>query len=83
MMFISYFWGQKVYPVPYNVPRVARLFGVMLLVYALNEAVIRIVPGFSMHLLSGGVFMLLYLGFVANMEKKNLRRLPVIGNFMK
>lgn len=83
MMFISYFWGQKVYPVPYNVSRVARFFGVMLLVYALHALVVRMVPGFGMHLLSGAVFLLLYLIFIATIEKKNLKRIPVLGSFLK
>ncbi len=83
MMLISYFWGQKVYPIPYKAGKLLRMFGVMLLVYFFHYIVCQYVNGTGMRLLSGTAFMLIYLGYLFSTQKQELRALPVIGKFIR
>ena len=83
MMVISYFWGQKVYRVPYATKKLLGYFSVMLLFYYINMAVCLLTPRAWLHLASGTVFLLLYLRFVYEIEKKELRGLPVVGKWLK
>ncbi|MBS1772480.1 MAG: polysaccharide biosynthesis protein [Bacteroidetes bacterium] len=83
MMLISYFWGQKVFPIPYNVSKLLRLFGVMLLVYALHYMVCQYVNVMGLRLLSGTSFMFIYLAFIFISQKEDLKTLPVIGKYIR
>lgn len=83
MMVISFIWGQRVYPVPYQTAKLLRYFGVMLLLYAFHYAVVANTSAQAIHYLSGFVFFVMYLGFIASSEKENLKQLPVIGKFVR
>jgi O-antigen/teichoic acid export membrane protein len=83
MMVISYFWGQKVYRVPYATKKLLGYFSVMLLIYYINMAACLLTPRAWLHMLSGTLFLLLYLRFVYEIERKELRGLPVVGKYIK
>lgn len=83
MMVISYVWGQRVYPVPYQTTKLLKYFGVMLLLYACHYMVVNNTSGNAIHLLSGCVFMMMYLMFIASAEKNNLKQLPIVGKFIR
>ncbi len=83
MMVISYFWGQKVYRVPYATKKLLGYFSVMLLLYYGNMAVCMLTARAALHLLSGTIFLLVYLRFVYEIEKKELRNLPVVGKWIR
>lgn len=78
MMLISYLWGQKVYPVPYQIKRLLGYFGVMLLVYAGYTFIADRLEHTIWRLVAGTFFLLLYLIFIGKQERENLRRIPVI-----
>lgn len=81
MMLISFFWGQKVYPVPYDTGRLLTLFFVMLGIYFLFSFFSGLVPqGWQRYTLATALF-LAYLGFVIKKEGSQLRKLPVVGRF--
>lgn len=83
MMVISYFWGQKVYPVPYPTAALLRMFVAMLLVYIGHLFLIQYLPGLGMRLLSGTVMMMLFLGYIIRTEKEQLKRIPVINKLVR
>jgi O-antigen/teichoic acid export membrane protein len=41
MLVVSYFWGQKVYPIPYDVPRIALYFAVALGFFGLYKLLVQ------------------------------------------
>ena len=83
MMVISFVWGQKVYKVPYATKKLLGYFSVMLLFYYINMAVCLLTPRAGLHMASGTVFLLLYLRFVYEIERKELRSLPVLGKWVR
>ena len=83
MMLISYFWGQKVYPIPYNVPKLLRYFSYMLAMYFFHYMVTQYVTGFGLRFLSGTTFFAMYLGIIFRYEKEELRRFPIIGKLIR
>ena len=83
MMLISYIWGQRVYPVPYNAKKLLGFFGVMLVFYFVDVAVCAVTDMFLIRFLAGTVLMLLFLRFVLGVERKELQRMPVIGKYVK
>jgi len=83
MMVISYIWGQKVYPVPYNVRKLTSMFMLMLMVYSFHYMVCKLVSNEGLRLLSGTTFMLMYIVFIASIQKQELKTLPVIGKFIR
>lgn len=82
MMVVSYIWGQRIYPVPYQTMKLLRLFGLMLLVYGAHYLVITYITSTVIHYISGTMFFILYLTMIIFMEKDNLKRLPVVGKFI-
>ena len=81
MMVASYIWGQKVYPVPYNLRKLLYFFVVMLALYALQSVVVNYTDNLWIHRLTGTVLMVGYAGFVLRTEGKELKGLPVIGKY--
>lgn len=73
MMTLSYFLGQKYYPVPYNLKRIGAYFLVAVVIYILSLYTSTQTPvlKFSAHLL----FIAMYVLVVLKWEKKELRGL--------
>ncbi|RYF77444.1 MAG: hypothetical protein EON98_16395 [Chitinophagaceae bacterium] len=83
MMVVSYIWGQKVYRIPYAKKKLIAYLVICLMLYGiyslfaligLNEWVNR---GFAAALL------FVWTWFIANVERKELSRLPIISRFYK
>ena len=69
MMLVSYFWGQKVFPVPYQVGRI-----VFYMVFAIGLFLLSTVFsdfGLVLRLIVNTVLILIYLGMVFVVERKN------------
>lgn len=82
MMLLSFIWGQKVYPVPYNTKRMLNNFGAMWLVYALHRTITQHTNGLLIYVFSGTVFLILYAVYLFKNEKENLQQLPFIRKFI-
>lgn len=83
MMVISYYWGQKVYRVPYSTKKLLGYFCVMLVFYFMDIGLCALTPAVWLHLLAGTALFLLYLMFVFSIEKNELKRIPVVGKWVK
>ncbi|MFV0541897.1 MAG: lipopolysaccharide biosynthesis protein [Aestuariibaculum sp.] len=69
MMVISYLWGKKHYPVPYNAVRIG--------LYLITASVLSFITYyyFDRNIIIGTVFLLLFIMLVLFLEKKELQRL--------
>jgi len=83
MMVISYIWGQRVYPVPYETTKMGGFFAVMMALYVIDMLICTQLHGTLVHLGIGTVLLLGYLVFLLRAERKELGRLPVIGKFLR
>ena len=69
MMLVSYFWGQKVFPIPYQVGRI-----VLYMIFAIGLYLLSTIFGeysLTMRLAINTVLILVYLGTVVVFERKN------------
>ncbi|WP_375325952.1 lipopolysaccharide biosynthesis protein [Flagellimonas sp. GZD32] len=69
MMVLSYYFGRKYYPVPYNMRKIMFYLSLSILFSALSFYV------FNRNLIAGSVLLLLFLGLVYKMEGDNLKSL--------
>ena len=67
MMLLSYFFGRKYYPVPYNMRKIIFYLSVSLLFSILSFYV------FNRNLIAGSLLLLLFLMLIYRMEGDNLR----------
>ncbi len=79
MMIISYYWGQKVYPIPYQV---MRLLGYVLLVVLFGQSFEWLISGMElsnlMRLVVSTSLIILFLGVVILAEKEELKKIPLL-----
>ncbi len=70
MMLISYFTGQRVYPIPYNISKLLIYFGVALGIYFLSEAIHRYFNfGETLRMIINTVLIIAYSLWVFRKEK--------------
>jgi O-antigen/teichoic acid export membrane protein len=82
MMLLSYFLGQKYYPVPYNLRKLGTYLGAAALLFAIHAAVAPFLSTVG-HLLAGAGLMLSFFLLMVRMERTELQRFPVIGRFLR
>jgi O-antigen/teichoic acid export membrane protein len=82
MMGASYLLGQKHYPVPYDVKKIASylLFVVFLVVF--HRFLVSKYEPLWFSLTSGTTFVLLFIFVTAKKEKQELKNLPVVGKWV-
>ncbi|MBL7719308.1 MAG: polysaccharide biosynthesis protein [Flavipsychrobacter sp.] len=83
MMLISYFWGQKVYPVPYKVGKIGTFFLLMLLCYFVYFVFSNYVEVVWMRYVVATILLAVYVLFVLKKEGKELQKLPVVGKYFR
>ena len=73
MMILSYFWGQKFYPVPYNLKRMGTYFLIAVVIFTISlftssqQEIIK----YSVHT----ILLLMFAYLVYKLEKRQLKRL--------
>lgn len=82
MLVLSYYWGQKFYPIPYATGKLMRYLAVALVMYGAQWFVTSNVAGVPLRLLSGCLLFLAFMGFVLRKEKEELSGLPVVGKYL-
>ncbi len=82
MMLISYFWGQKVYPVPYATGKLMGLFALMLGFYFVQYGVSMVIDRYAIRLASATLLIIVYLLYVIRLQKDDMKKLPVIGKYL-
>jgi len=83
MMVLSYFIGQRYFPVPYNPKKLLAYLTVMLVLFFVQQGVSRLTPNIILRFVSATVCMFLFLRLVFSAEQKELKGLPFIGKYVK
>ncbi len=83
MMVISYFMGQRYFPVPYPTKKLLSYIGVMLVLYFVQTAVMHFTTILAIRLATASVCMFLFLRLVFAAEKNELSGMPVVGKWVK
>ncbi len=75
MMYVSYKWGQKVYPIPYATKKLIAYFVITLLLYGIYTLVELITKNNTIRLSIASFELIAFILFVARIEKKELKSL--------
>ena len=82
MMVISFVWGQKVYAVPYAWKKLLAYMVIVLLVYFVFLGLSSFSHSLIYRLAVGTVLLGGYIVFILLVERREFRRLPVIGKYL-
>lgn len=83
MMVVSYFLGQKYFPVPYAIKKLLAYLTIMLLLFAASRGIAALTHLLAIRFVAATALMGSFLYLVFSMEKKELKQLPYIGRFVK
>jgi len=81
MMIISYLMGQKYYPVPYAKKKLIAYIVLVVLIYLTHRGLNYLWDNNWYNLGTATLLLLLFVLFVGKIERKELKRLPVIGKY--
>ncbi len=82
MVVICYVLGQKYFPVPYNVPRIAGYLLLMTLLFFIQKGIKNYSDALPVTIVSATVLMGVFLTAILFMERGELKKMPVIGRFL-
>ncbi len=82
MMVISYFWGHKYYPIPYNVKKILSYLVVMLILFLIQKGLMALIPYTIVHLITATILMGVFVLLIVFTERKELISFPVIGKYI-
>jgi O-antigen/teichoic acid export membrane protein len=71
MMFLSYYFGRKHYPIPYNLRKIAFYGGLSVLFSVLSFYV------FDRNLIAGSILLLVFLSLIYKLEGDNLKTILI------
>lgn len=83
MMVLSYYWGQKYYPIPYATKKLMSYLAVALILFSMQWLLNRVMPWAWLRMSSGTVLFGLFLYLVYKVERKELKAFPVIGKYIR
>ena len=83
MMVISFIWGQKDYRIPYAWRKMVAYIVIVVFLFFVHQIFKHLFPGFWASILSGTFLILLYVGFLLNVEWREVKGLPVIGKYFR
>lgn len=81
MMVVSFFWGQKVYRIPYAWKKLLAFMVIAVLIFFLFKGVTHFYSNKVFDITLATVLLLLYVRFIGFIEKKELPKLPLIGKY--
>lgn len=82
MMLSAYLLGQKYYPVPYPVKKIALYIFIMLALFAVHSGIKQATPSLIIRLVSATFLIGAFLFFIFLMEKKELKGMPLVGKLI-
>lgn len=83
MMWLSYYWGQKHYPIPYAISKLLSYLGVMLVFYFIQWGINQATDTFLIRFATGSILFAAYLYLIFKREKPELKAFPVIGKYIR
>jgi len=82
MMVLSFEWGQKHYPVPYAWKKLLAYMAIVVSLFFIHRGINHLYVSFILSVGSGIILLLAFLLFILKIEKKEFRKLPVIGKYL-
>lgn len=82
MMVISFIWGQKVYPVPYEWKKLGAYILIVTIFCGFHQWIMDYFHRFSITLVSGIILFLVFFIFTLLKDKKEFSKLPVVGKYI-
>ena len=82
MMVISYVWGHKYYPIPYNVKKILSYLAAMLILFFIQKGLMGLIPYTIVHLITATILMSVFLLLVIFAERKEMVAFPVVGKYI-
>ena len=83
MMVVSFIWGQKEYHVPYAWKKLSAYIIIVVLLFFMHHSLIRLWTNRIYSLSLATAILFLYIWFIANVEKKEIQKLPVVGKLFR
>jgi len=83
MMVISFIWGQKAYRIPYAWKKLCAYIIIVILLFFVHRTVIHFFNNRLVNISAASFLLLIYLLFIMNIERKEFKKLPVIGRLLK
>ncbi len=83
MMALSYYWGQKYYPVPYELPQLFKYLGLMLVLFGIYYGITLFNSNIVLHFVVATLLFAAYLYYVFRQEKSEIKGFPVIGKYIR
>ena len=81
MMLISYYWGQRVYPVPYPVKKIVTYLLLAVAIFFIQKLFSYFIQNEFILMGIGTILLIAYLGFIGLLEQHELGKLPVVGKY--
>ena len=81
MMVMSYVWGQKHYPIPYSTKKLIAYILLVVMIFFIEKGILLIYSNTKFELILSTIFLVLFIGFVAKVEKKELKK--IFSSFRK
>ena len=83
MMVLSYLWGQKLYPIPYNLRKVLGYLVIAVAFFMIHKGVGMYMNSTWFNIGFGSILIILYLWFLAVIESAEMAGLPVVGKYFR
>lgn len=83
MMVISFVWGQKEYRIPYPWKKLCAYMVIAVGLFFIHKVIISFTDSKIISMIVGTGLLLIYTWFIAQVEKKELVKLPVVGKYFK
>jgi O-antigen/teichoic acid export membrane protein len=83
MMVFSFAWGQKEYRVPYAWKKLCAYMVIAVLLFFVHKLITSFTNNNIIGLSTGTILLAAYAWFIAQVEKKELVKLPVVGKYFK
>lgn len=81
MMVISFVWGQKAYRIPYAWKKLCAYIIIVVLLFFAHRGTIYFFNSRIINLSAATFLLLIYLWFIMRIERKEFKKLPVVGRF--
>lgn len=81
MMVTSYVWGQKVYRIPYAWKKLVAYMVIAVILFFLHKGISALTGNLVVQLSFGTLLLAGFMWFIAQIEKKEFAKLPVVGKY--
>jgi len=82
MMVISFIWGQKEYPIPYAWKKLVAYIAIVTSFYLIQIGVLYFYNPFWFQFATGTILLFVFSWFILLVEKKEFKKLPVVGKYI-